>query len=293
MSDPASRPPRLTIVVAALREEWSAGFLEALGPQVAADVEVLVMSDRDPGRLPPWVCGAVVPGALAPVLWGEGIRRARGEVVACTSAAMTPAPDWVAQTLALHGESRAGGFGGPIEPSPGGLGLGGWAVYFCRYSPYARPIDPSAGLEVAADNASYRGDALRAHAATYDEGFWEPFVHRAMRAAGQSLEVREGPVVFYARPPSVPSFCQQRLRHGYAHGRNRARSGGRVRNLLGAATAPLVPAVMFTRATRATFATGRHRMRFVLAAPLTFTFYACWATGELGGRLRATALRRE
>ena len=280
----------LTIVVGSRAGEGDEGqCLAALSSQVDG-VEVIVVRDREGAPLPTWVTTAATrAGGLVPELWATGLRLAGGDVVALTAATMIPGPDWVDQTLKLHAQGRVA-VGGPIEPGPS-MRWVDWAVYFCRFSPYALPVARSDALEVAADNGSYRRSALTPHADLYEAAFLEPFVHRALRADGHAVTVVPDRVARVAGHQRLRPFLGLRFRHGRHHGRQRAAGTSRGRILAAAASTPLVPPLMTVRAARAIFAKRRLRARFVLAAPLVLVCYSAWALGELAGRLDAVVRR--
>lgn len=262
--------PLVSIVVGAAGGEGSAApCVEALAGQADADVEVIVETgDR-----------------LVPELWADGIARSTGAVVALLASTSVPDEGWVARTRQAHEGGRAA-IGGPIEAGPG-LTLVDWAVYFCRYAPYMAPVAEDAGLEVPGDNASYDGEVLRRYHDLYRDGFWEPFVHAAMRADGHRFGFCPERVVRVLPGARSSEFARQRFVHGRAHGRARSRGVSRVRVLLGAATAPLVPLVMAGRTVRTVLGKGRNRARLAVALPLVLWFFCCWAAGELAGRLDA------
>ena len=166
------------------------------------------------------------------------------------------------------------------------MGAADWAVYFCRYAPYMLPIDGSA-TEAAADNGSYSRAVLARYADLYRETFLEPFVHRALRRDGYPVAVEPGRVVELVGGNRLAHFCGQRFRHGRQHGRGRSAGSSRAAVLAAAMTAPAVPLVMTARAARIVFGKRRLRRRFLLSMPLVALCYACWAAGELTGRLDA------
>lgn len=286
--------PALSIVLASRTGEGSiASCLEALEDQLDDDVELILVEDersaetdldvrRRTRRL-------LRPGGLVPELWSEGIRLASGDLVGLLAATVVPDPDWVALTLELH-KGGAAAVGGGIEPG-NDMRLVDWAVFFCRYAPYAAPVDPNPSLEIAGDNASYRRDVLHRYADLYETSFAEPFVHRAMRADGHVLRVDPSRVVRHTGGADARGFCRQRFLHGRDHGRHRSAGLARSRVLLGAATAPLVPLVMTARVASQVAAKRRFVGRFVAALPLVLWFYSWWAAGELIGRLGSAVAR--
>ncbi len=278
-----------SVVVAVRRSEHNLDrFIAALAPQVDPGVEVILVDDgpfdqEQPG--PAWTRCYHRPGALVPVLWSEGLARATGPVVALTTAGMVPDPDWLSFARRAPGDSLAG-VGGAIEPA-GGQRRVDWAVYFCRYSPYMLPLADGAALDVPADNATYLTAVLQRYRDLWEDGFWEPAVHRAMRADGFRLGMQADMIVRHAGGPGIREFAHQRALHGQAHGERRPLPPGRGAAARVWLTAPLVPPLMAARAARAVWSKRRHRRQFVVALPLIVWFYSWWAAGELRGRLRA------
>lgn len=278
----------LTVVVAARVADGSAAAcLDALHAQLEPTVRVIVVGDEQDQLDRTWVDGIAEADRPVPELWSEGIAHARTELVALLAGTVVPASDWVALTLRAHDDGTAV-IGGPIEPGTD-FGYADWAVYFCRYSPYLRPI-PDPLIEVPGDNASYRTEVLEHYADSYADGFWEPFVHARMRADGHDVVVRSDRVVRPQGGLSASGFCRQRFDHGRAHGRLRSESATRSSVLVGVASAPAVPFVMTSRVFVTVFARRRLRARLLVSAPLLMVFYSCWAAGEGLGRL--DALRR-
>ena len=253
---------------------------------MSADMEVILVEDRETSTsrdLPESVRHFVRPGGLVPELWAEGLRHATGEIVGLLASTVVPADDWVACTLELH-QGDAVGIGGAIEPGRR-LRAVDWAVYFCRYSPYLRPIGAEEDLEVPGDNATYRHGVLVQYRQLYVDGFWEPAVHRSMRADGHRLAVSPDRVVTFESRTSARQFSRQRFQHGRAHGVQRSSGLQRRLILLQAMSAPLVPPLLTMRVARLVLRKRRLRCRFVAVAPLIMYFYTWWAAGELLGRL--------
>lgn len=257
--------------------------LAALASQVDDTVEVLVITDSAESiHCPDWARNVVEPGRSVPELWAAGLRLAGGDLIALTATGLVPAADWVHRTRELHAAGEPA-VGGPIEPVAGGR-LVDWAVYFCRYAPYMLPLAED-GLEVPGDNASYRHDVLQRYHALYEDGFWEPFVHRSMRADGHVLRVRPERISRQAPGARGSAFAHQRFQHGRVNGVKRSKGVSRARVASGLLSAPLVPLLMTARAARQVVTKRRHRLAFLVASPLMLWFYSWWALGEAVGRL--------
>jgi hypothetical protein len=280
-------PIEMSIVIGARAAERDAdACLAALEPQIRPGVEVILVEDATSQKQrPDWVRREVRPGGLVPELWATGIAGARGRVLALTAATVVPDPDWVDRMLVAHTNGVAA-VGGAIEPGAG-MGAVDWAVYFCRYAPYMLPFSGGDAVDVAGDNASYRIDALQPYRGMFADAFWEPFIHAPMRRDGLRLEVRPEIVVRQATGMRFGAFSRQRYAHGRIYGEMRSAGSSRGRVLATAPAAVIVPILMTARVARHVARRGRLRGRFAASLPLVLWFYACWAAGELAGRLRA------
>jgi hypothetical protein len=277
--------PDITVVVAE-REGVPAlaACLEAIEPQ-RGEAEVLLCAASPVGEIAhrfPWARVLQTPGALVPELWREGIRAAGAPTVLLTIGAMRPAPDWLTRVRARIGDAAA--VGGAIEPGEA-LRLRDWGEYFCRYSRDMLPFAEHDCLDLPGDNASYDRARLADVASSWEDGFWEPDVHRALAAAGARLIHDPAIVVRQGRSAGALAFMRQRLVHGRAFGRQRGVRFGVARNVAGVLAAPVVPFLMTLRVAREVIARGRLRGRLVAALPWTFAFNVAWAIGEARGHL--------
>jgi hypothetical protein len=265
--------------------------LDALAAAKTADCEIILASDvaNVANDEHPAVDTVVLrAGGLVPHLWATALPHARGDVVALTSAALAPDVGWIAHLGALARDRASGSapaaVGGAIEPGRF-LGAVGWAAYFCRYANYMLPFPKSAEREVPGDNAAYDRRTLEGYVDLYRDGFWEPFVHRAMKADGHVLEVRPELVVRQVATISLVGFSRQRFLHGREHGRRRSEGRTSRSVLVGILGTPAVPVVMTGRVVSTVLAKRRHRLALVLSLPTLIWFHMCWASGELTGRL--------
>lgn len=284
--------PTLSVVVAC--NGAPAGVercLDALVPQLdGADVLVCCATAVDDGLRRRYadadVGWHVHPGVLVPVLWADGIARTGGDLVALTISPMRPRPNWLAALRAAL--EAADAVGGAIEPGTG-LRRADLAEYFCRYAKDMLPFDGGPSLDLPGDNAGYRRESLAAVASEWEQGFWEPDVHRALATRGATLVRSPGTVVEMGRSAGARAFVRQRLQHGRAYGRSRGARVGTVRNLLGVALSPAVPCLLVARTVREATRRGSGR-RLLRVLPLVCLFDAAWAAGEALGHV--DALRR-
>jgi len=221
-------------------------------------------------------------GALVPELWSMGIAATEGSIVALTVADCIPGPGWVAKILAAPWESidaLGGGFD-VAEPAR-------WrdrAALYLRYWSFPRSGGRSDVDDLAADNVAYRRSSLMKCEETWRDGFWEPPVHRRMRALGMRLVFDPGMWVVVRHSPSVRSFARQRFVHGWWFARQRLATLTPASQIVRILGAPLVPLVMLARICRALAVQGRlSPSRLIPALPLMTLYLISWSAGELVG----------
>jgi len=234
-----------------------------------------------------WVSWIVTRSqVLIPHLWGEGLRRAKGDVVAITTSHFLPASEWIASLRAAHARLPAAALGGPIDP-PRGKHLVDWATYFLRYNAYLSYTREQAVHDLAGDNVSYKRAALEAYPGSLDNGFWELELHRVLLRTRQELvyvpeiRVRQQSSFGFRR------FLSQRFQHGRQFGQSRFQGRPAFLRMAGVALAPLIPLVFLTKIVRNVVRSGRDKGPFVASSPVLVAFLLAWSLGEAWGYLSA------
>ncbi len=284
--------PTLSVVIAS--QDASATVercLAALLPQVADDTEVILIDNSTDGtaelvrqRHPRVLVVNERDGLLVPELWGVGILRSKGCIVALTTASFEPAGDWLAQIACVHREAFAG-VGGAIVQAPSGS-LCDLAVFLCRYWRYQPPFPAQRVRDFAGDNASYKRAALDTVESCWAEGFWEQNVHTALLDAGHELLLTPEIGVSHLSSFTFLGFIRQRLRHGLEFGRDRSRRMSAGRRALFALASPVIPLLYLLRITRSVIPRPGVRARFLWSLPVLMFFLTSWAVGECAGYLR-------
>jgi len=218
---------------------------------------------------------------LVPVLWSEGIARAKGRAVALTTAQFLPRADWVAR-LRTADLDKWVGVGGAIDNDPQSSARN-WAIFFLRYSAFAPPLQAGETEEIAADNAIYDRSAILDHSDLLEEGFWEPSFHRRFRQGGRKLALDPELVVVHHGTVPAESFANQRYLHGRAYGIERAERGNSIRNLALLLSSPLIPPLLLTRIISRISKKRAYRGKLIKAFPWLVRFTFAWAVGEAGG----------
>jgi GT2 family glycosyltransferase len=277
----AQRPSaRLEACLGSLRAQVVAAGLEVIVAEASSQESWARLRERFPEvRLVKLPAGTGVPG-----LWHAGISTSRGKIVALTIEQCVPAANWAAEILRAHAANDAAAIGGAIEKTPE-AGLADWAVYFSRYSRYIPPLAPEFRDDLAGDNCSYKRAALEASHEAMAEGFWETFVHQAMRAHGARLLCDPALVVRYAGDIGLGAFARRRFADGRYFAARRARKMGAAGRFLRAAAFPVTAALLFARIAARVWKNGRYRGRLLLVSPLVLTFLLSWALGECAGYL--------
>jgi glycosyltransferase involved in cell wall biosynthesis len=235
------------------------------------------------GRFPDLKLIEIPPSELVPTLWSEGIRQSTGKIVAITTAHFVPASDWVDRILEAH-ETPVAAVGGTIDNNASS-GVVDWAVYFCRYSGFIPPMSQGFVLEIAGDNASYKREYLERHWHTWQNGFWEPAFHAALREEGAQLLLTPSMIVYHKRSFGLFDFLIQRFQHGRRFGGWRASVLSRIKRVLFIALSPAIPFVLQFRIVRQVLAKRRHLNELILSFPIIAMFTLSWTLGELTGYL--------
>ncbi|MGH9971058.1 MAG: glycosyltransferase [Pyrinomonadaceae bacterium] len=290
-----SMRPKLSVVVGSQNARHSISqCLNALERQHdGQEVEIIVVDNSTDGtadtvsqQFPKIMLIRSDAGKQMPELWEIGISRSGGDVVALTTSHFVPEKNWIAEILNAH-QSHYAGIGGAIE-NDRKAGLVSWAVYFCRYSPYMPPFREVTVNDFAGDNASYKRSALDRYREARRKGFWEFFIHTAMRKDGLELLLTPKIVVYHQKSFSLPGFMSQRFWHGRQFGGERASRISPLKRLIYILASPMIPLVFLSRITWRVFTRRRKIKEYFLSMPILLLFLLSWAAGELTGYLGAS-----
>lgn len=283
--------PAVSIVVALKdADENLQDILDALSPQLATDVELLIVAAGDSAsvaqRADPNVRILRAPDrALVPHLWRDGIRQSRGVAVALTTAHCVPCVGWVEQLRRSDLRAYAG-VGGVIDLGEEPTSVQA-AIYLLRYSAFASPQPARELADIAADNAVYEREAILRHADLLEAGFWEPSFHRRFAHEGRTLRLNPDLRVEYRGREAPGTFLRHRWSHGLEYGRSRAAPLPWPRRLGLLAASPLVPVVLLARILRR----GREKSHLgrvtPRALPWLLAFILAWSGGEALGYIQA------
>ncbi len=209
----------------------------------------------------------------------QGLKLARGRIVAILEDTVIPAPDWCDQVLEAHSLPH-GVIGGAVEHE--GRGALNWAVYWLDFGRYQPPLAEGPARDLTDINVSYKRDVLESVRDRWERMYNEATVHWALARNGATLWLRPQIVVHQDRGKlALSKALVERVRWGRVFGAARAREDSLPKTISRIVISPFVPFVLVGRVAQ------RGRLRFVKALIYTFLLAACWTLGEVTGYVRA------
>jgi hypothetical protein len=225
---------------------------------------VLIESDRRP----------------IPMLRHRGVCRARGRVVAMLEDHGRVAPDWAASVLRAH-QGPWAAVAGAVEN--GRDGLVNWAVFFCEYTPYMRPVAEGETHDLPGNNIAYKRPYLLRHAEVLRQGQWESWINDRLRADGVAIGSTNTIIVHHIKPFRLGYFAVQRFHFARSYAGMRRVDQSPARRLIYGIGSLALPALLTLRVARTVLKKRRHLGRFVLVSPLVALFLTIGACGEMIG----------
>jgi hypothetical protein len=292
-------PPLASVVVASNRDRALLdACLASIIPQCAAeDAELIVARAASPdtrqalAKAHPTVRFVWSdPGTDIPRLRGEGMRRARGSVVALTEDHCVATPGWL-RALMDGAQQGATAVGGGMDNARRQRAVD-WAAYFSEYGFFAATRRENGGMPLLTGaNVAYARAALPVVTDLAIRGEWENVAHEALAARGLPLRFRPDAVVAQNQTYSAAAFCIDRYVHGRDYARVRLRTPTLARRWMLLAATPILPFLLTWRVARA--AAQPRPAVFLRALPATLLFFVAWSVGEAVGYLRGPQEARD
>ncbi|HKQ72892.1 MAG TPA: glycosyltransferase [Blastocatellia bacterium] len=210
-----------------------------------------------------------------------GLRLAGGEIIAMTEDHAVPAADWIKEICSAH-ERPCAVIGGAVENAVD-RPLN-WALYYCDFGRYGRPLSAGATEHVSDVNVSYKRGALNSIRDVWNEAYHETIAHWALRARGEILYLDPRIVVYQSRPAiRWRQVYRERIDWGRAFAEGRVTGISSWRRLIYAAGAPALPVIISLRVWRRM----RHQRRspglIIRTLPVAGVLLTGWALGEMIG----------
>jgi len=210
-----------------------------------------------------------------------GLQLARGQIIAMTEDHAVPADDWIREIRAAHEQPYAV-IGGAIENAVD-CPLN-WALYYCDFGRYGRPLLAGEAEYVSDVNVSYKRDALNSIREVWSESYHETIAHRALRARGEILYL-DPRLVVYQRRPAITwrRVYRERIEWARAYAEGRVTEFSSWRRLIYVAGAPALPVILSLRVWRRMRRQRRSPGQIIRAMPVAAVLLTGWALGELIG----------
>lgn len=281
--------PQLSIVIASQNAVHTIEkCLKSIEQQLLPNVEVVVADYSTDGttaiiqkKFPNIQLKIFTSPKLIPELWGEGILQSSGEIIAFTTAHCIPDGMWVSEMIKAH-QAPYAAIGGAIELSETAP-IVDWAIYFCRYTPFMKPLPKGFVKEVPGDNASYKKYALDECKELCKNGFWETVINAKLRQKGEQLFSSPNIIVYHQQSFSLFGFSKQRFLHGIHFGITRSAELSFIKKIIYIILSPLIPFIFFSHIAKMILKKKTNIKKFILSAPILFIFLISWAMGEWWG----------
>ena len=213
-----------------------------------------------------------------PELRAEGLRAARGQIVAMTADYCLAGEGWLAAVIQAHRTPDAA-IGGAVENLATERAID-WAAYFCEYGRYMLPFAHEPSDDLPGLNVTYKRETLTEFEDLLRAGTWEPLWHWRLKARGRSMRRDPRLVVYQRKHVTLGGFIRRRYHYARSFAGQRFPTAERLRRWMFAAGTPLLPALVLCRMARQILPKRRHRRELLRALPSLVLFLAAWAVGE-------------
>ncbi len=224
-----------------------------------------------------------------PQLRNLGIARSRGKVVALLEDDCIAPETWCRSLLDAH-RGPCAAVGGAVEPGHFGTAFD-WAMYFFEYARFMPPVPAGDTRALPGTNVSYKRAALAELAQGgievpgQGDGFYEVFVHRALRQRGHRLRLDPALAVCNVNSWAPREVLISRFHHGRSFAAMRV-AGRTLRTripLLGLAM--LLPVIQTARIMKEVIVRRRYLWRAGRALLWIVLLTTSWSLGEFVGYL--------
>jgi glycosyltransferase involved in cell wall biosynthesis len=222
------------------------------------------------------------PSMEFPQLIREGLRQARGQIIAVTDTNCRFPADWMVRLRQAH-EADYPVIGGAVENCDS-ASLLSWACFFADYGAFMLPASRRVTSLLAGNHVTYKKWLIELKFDSMREGFWKAFFHQDLQREGVRFLFDPSLVVYCARHNTFLNFSRQYFRNARHFAALRCKRISSASRLLRLIATPALPAVLLYRRL-AGLRTKGHRIRFLLSLPFLAVFVTVWAGGEFIGYL--------
>ncbi len=216
----------------------------------------------------------------------EGMKAAKGRLIAILEDRGAPQPDWVKAMVEAHAATPAAAIGGGMlnaATSPIGR-----ALFACDCGRYQPPFQEGE-VEYASDlNICYTREALDSVRDLWSERYQETRVNWTLRDKGQRLLLSSRPMIVHKRGAAPLSrILGERMHWGRVFAIQRGERWTPARSLIAAAATVILPFMLLLRHAKAMRAKGAGLGYIAGAIPAFMVILPAWSLGEALGYLDA------
>lgn len=280
--------PELSVVIASVNGYPVVGeCLRSLEQQTArARAEIVLvdrMGDGTAERVEAEFPDVVVLRASAdrtiPQLRSQGLRVARGAIVAVTEDHVYAPPGWMEAMLDAHARyPDVGGIGGPVSNRCTEKAVD-WASFLCEYNEFLPPMVAAGNAPIPGMNSSYKRGAIDACGDLFYLGLWETFLHPGLVKAGQELRLDPSVALEHNKSFGWGEFLSQRYYLARSYAGMRVANRGRGRRLAYTLASPALYPLLLARIARRSLRKG-YGPQLLRAGPGLLVFLLAWTVGE-------------
>lgn len=221
-----------------------------------------------------------------PILWGAGIERSTGEIIAITDSTCSFDANWVSATLNAH-NSSCPVIGGAVEIGEC-KNWADWAAYFCEYGQFMLPLKEGAATELPGNNVSFKWETLERGREFVENGFWKTYWCRKLQEEGVQLMLTSSIVVYYEKSYGLIPFLIRRFHHGRCFAGMRVAQASIQTRAFYVLCSPLLPFLFLARIIATVIPKKRYLKEFALSLPTSILAVVTWSAGEFYGYLMGT-----
>jgi len=281
--------PQLSVVIASVHSRaYLMKCLDNIIDQTHDDIEIIVADsscssilDLD-NKYPQVRFIKFNEKASLPVLWGAGIRRSSGEIIAITDSSCVVNVDWVQSILKAH-QSHSPIIGGAVENSASKRAVD-WAAYFCDYGQFMYPLTKGAVNVLPGNNISFKRWALeKGREYAFSGEFWKAHWCRKLQDEGIELMSEPSILVYYTKSYKLIPFLIRRFHHGRCFAGMRVGQTVLSKRAFYALGSIFLPPVLLYRTMAPILKKRRLLKEFFFSLPIMLLAIWFWSIGEMFG----------
>jgi glycosyltransferase involved in cell wall biosynthesis len=222
--------------------------------------------------------------AIVPQLRSQGVKLARGEIIALLEDHCFFDERWSEEIKKAHAETSRAAVGGSVENASLENALD-WAVYFYDYGKYMLPNRAGASASLSGINVSYKRALLAEIAEIYRDGFYETFVNEELKKRNHQLIMQPAAIVYHNKNYETSEAARHCYHLARSFAAQRVADVSFLKRAVYAMVSLILPILLPARIVSNVVNKGRNIGQLMRALPILFALMLIWSYGELCGYL--------